>query len=127
MTEITFDQTGDFAAVDAACNWLTEHGYSVGSMCGHMPMGILKGDWIIAKWRNLTPKERNQLDGKLISNDFRNGPIVVQLKEPAVVEPQINKQVNLMDQFIADGGFDQAFNDVFGLPESVKQSLKEVP
>ena len=38
----------------------------------------------------------------------------------------IDKQVNLMDQFIADGGFDQAFEDVYGLPESVKQSLKEI-
>lgn len=38
----------------------------------------------------------------------------------------IDKQVNLMDQFIADGGFDQAFKDVYGLPESVKQSLKEI-
>lgn len=38
----------------------------------------------------------------------------------------IDKQVNLMDQFIADGGFDQAFKDVFGLPETVVKSLKEV-
>lgn len=38
----------------------------------------------------------------------------------------IDKQVNLMDQFIADGGFDKAFADVFGLPESVVQSLGEV-
>ena len=38
----------------------------------------------------------------------------------------IDKQVNRMDQFIADGGFDQAFKDVFGLPESVVKSLGEV-
>ena len=38
----------------------------------------------------------------------------------------IDKQVNLMDQFIADSGFDQAFKDVYVLPESVKQSLKEI-
>ena len=41
-------------------------------------------------------------------------------------ELEIDKQVNLMDQFIADGGFDQAFKDVFGLPESMVKSLKEV-
>ncbi|WP_171254937.1 MULTISPECIES: hypothetical protein [unclassified Acinetobacter] len=41
-------------------------------------------------------------------------------------DSSIDKQVNLMDQFIADGGFDQAFKDVYGLPESVKQSLKEI-
>ena len=41
-------------------------------------------------------------------------------------ELPIDKQVNLMDQFITDGGFDKAFVDVFGLPESVVQSLGEV-
>lgn len=41
-------------------------------------------------------------------------------------DEDIDKQVNLLDQFIADGGFDKAFQDTFGLPESVKQSLKEV-
>ncbi len=33
---------------------------------------------------------------------------------------------NNIDQFIASGEFDKAFRDVFGLPESVVQSLKEV-
>lgn len=41
-------------------------------------------------------------------------------------ELEIDKQVNMMDQFIADGGFDEAFKNVFGLPESVVESLKEV-
>ncbi|WP_180053631.1 hypothetical protein [Acinetobacter sp. YH12236] len=36
------------------------------------------------------------------------------------------QEENVIDSFIADGGFDQAFKDVFGLPESVQQSLKEV-
>lgn len=45
---------------------------------------------------------------------------------PEVEELEIDKQVNLIDQFIANGGFDKAFNDVFGLPESVVESLKEV-
>ena len=41
-------------------------------------------------------------------------------------ELEINKQVNLMDQFIESGEFDKTLNDFFGLPESVKQSLKEI-
>ncbi|MCK4077541.1 hypothetical protein [Acinetobacter radioresistens] len=41
-------------------------------------------------------------------------------------DSSIDKQVSVMDQFIADGGFDQAFKDVFGLPESVVKSLGEV-
>ena len=83
MTEINFDQTGDFAAVNAARIWLQEHGYSYGSMCMDMPIGILKGSWVIAKWRNLTTKERKQLDGQLVSKDFRDGPVVIQLKDVA--------------------------------------------
>ena len=86
MIEMTFDQTADFAAVNAARNWLQEQGYSYGSMCMDMPIGILKGSWVIAKWKNLTAKERKQLDGQLVSRDFRNGPVVVQLKDSATDE-----------------------------------------
>lgn len=43
-----------------------------------------------------------------------------------VEESNIDKQVNIMDQFIADGEFDKAFQDVFGLPKSVVESLGEV-
>lgn len=78
--EKVFDKPGDFAAFDEAKEWLTQHGYSYGSLCGYMPVGILKGDWIIAKWRNLTPKERSQLHGQIKSEDFREGPVTVTLK-----------------------------------------------
>ena len=37
-----------------------------------------------------------------------------------------NQEENIIDQFIEDGGFDEAFKNVFGLPESVVESLKEV-
>ena len=33
MSELTFDQSGDFVAVDLARVWLKDHGYSCGSMC----------------------------------------------------------------------------------------------
>ena len=36
------------------------------------------------------------------------------------------KPKNCIDQFIASGEFDKTLNDFFGLPESVKQSLKEI-
>lgn len=36
------------------------------------------------------------------------------------------KPKNCIDQFIASGGFDKAFKDVFGIPESVVKSLGEV-
>lgn len=82
---ITFDQTGDFNAYHAASKWCSENGYSHGSMARDTPIGILKGDWCIAKWHNLTKKERAGLDGYLESQDFRAGPvrIVIKNKEAA--------------------------------------------
>lgn len=44
-----------------------------------------------------------------------------------VEEVEIDKQVNVMDQFIADGGFDKTIGEFLGLPESVVESLGEVP
>lgn len=51
------------------------------------------------------------------------------LKEQPKCEnlPNCDDQENPIDTFIANGGFDKAFNDVFGLPKSVIESLKEVP
>lgn len=40
MTKIEFNQTGDFSAFYAATDWLKEQGYSYGSMCMDMPIGI---------------------------------------------------------------------------------------
>lgn len=41
-------------------------------------------------------------------------------------ELEIDKQVNLIDQFIQSGEFDKAFKDVFGLPSGVVMALGEV-
>lgn len=41
-------------------------------------------------------------------------------------DSDIDQQVNIMDQFIESGEFDKTLNDFFRLPESVKQSLKEI-
>lgn len=81
MTEKIFNQTGDFAALHAARAWVENQGYSCGSLCRDMPIGLLKGEWTIAKWKNLTANERKQLDGQMTSSDFRNGPVIVTLKE----------------------------------------------
>lgn len=45
----TFDADGDFGASHAAEKFLSENGYSVGSMQRRDPRGIMKGDWVIAK------------------------------------------------------------------------------
>jgi hypothetical protein len=77
---MTFANTGDFAAMYAAEDWCKQNGYSVGSSQRGSPRGLLRGDWLIAKWRNLTAAERRQLDGQM-TGDMRNGPVTVRVKE----------------------------------------------
>jgi hypothetical protein len=75
----TFSNEGTFQALYAAQDWLQSNGYSYGSLCREMPVGILKGDWAIAKWKNLTKKEISELDGHF-DGDKREGPITILLK-----------------------------------------------
>lgn len=68
----------------AAEAWCAANGISVGQSSATGPTGLLFGeyDWI-AKWRNLTPQERADLHGTM-SGDFREGPVVIELKDEAV-------------------------------------------
>jgi hypothetical protein len=81
---VEFNQTGTWAALDAARSWCREHGISVGQSSATGPTGLLFGKfgWI-AKWRNLTPDEREALHGTM-DGDFREGPVVIHLKDEAV-------------------------------------------
>ncbi len=72
-----FYEPGTFHSMYAAQRWLKENGYSVGSTCFKSYCGILKGDFIIAKWKNLTPDEIKQLDGVMWSSDYREGVVQV--------------------------------------------------
>lgn len=74
--EVTFRQKETFAAYNAATDYLKNHGYSYGSMQRGSPTAIKKGDYLIEKWRYLTPEERENIDG-IISGEFRNGPVSV--------------------------------------------------
>ena len=89
MFKLTFSETGTFQAWYACQCWLDQHGYSYGSTSSRAPgVGVLKGDYCIAKMHNLTQKEIKQLDG-IVDGDFRNGPVVLALK----VEPdQLRKE-----------------------------------
>ena len=75
----TFKVDGTFRSYYAATAWLSENGYSYGSMCMDMPIGIVKGDAIIAKWRNLTKSDIKTLDGRITSNDFREGEVTIEI------------------------------------------------
>jgi len=76
-----FEMPGTFQALYAAQHWLEENGYSYGSSCVMHPTPVLKGEFAIAKWKNLTRAEVAALDGS-IDGDLRNGPITVRLKQP---------------------------------------------
>ena len=69
----TFEANGTFGAIGNAKKFLTDNGYSVGSMCSDEPIAIKKGDCYIAKWYNLgedTPK----IDGWILPlSEFREG------------------------------------------------------
>ncbi len=80
-----FKEEGTFQSYYKACAWLDENGYSYGSMCGDMPIGIMKGDWVIAKWRNLTSKEKKELDGVIESDDFREGSVKITIYDVTVL------------------------------------------
>jgi hypothetical protein len=87
VTQIEFHSEGTFNAMYAAQRYLSEHGYSYGSNCAMLPTAFLKGDYDIAKWKNLTAKERKQVDG-IMTGDFRQGPVFLKFYDGH--EPQDN-------------------------------------
>lgn len=69
----------DFSAMRDAEKWCEDNGISVGRMQAGCPRGLLRGDFDIAKWRNLDKWDILQLDGTM-KGDMRHGPVVVELK-----------------------------------------------
>lgn len=80
--EKDFPATGQtFGAITAAEKWCRDHGLSVGSMCSGLPIGLMRGDYAIMKWRNLSDEDRAGLDGQIEPiGDFRNGGARVKLR-----------------------------------------------
>lgn len=76
---MTFADPGDFEAMRSAEQWCADNGYSVGGMQRGDPRGLLRGDYAIAKWRNLSRQERAELDGQM-TGDMRNGPVTVKVR-----------------------------------------------
>lgn len=76
---MTFADVGDFEAMYAAEQWCADNGYSVGAGQRGSPRGLLRGDFVIMKWRNLSAQERAELDGTM-TGDMRNGPVTVSVK-----------------------------------------------
>jgi len=74
-----FSGAETFEASYAAEKWCKDNGISYGRMCCNEPRGIINGDCDIQKWKNISLADHNLLDGVMISLDFRQGPVTVQL------------------------------------------------
>lgn len=90
-TQKHFPNTGpdfDFTGIRACFAWLTEHGFSHGSMQREDPIGVAHGDADIAKWRNIDHRARLLLDGVIEPFDFgwrgEHGGAVLTLRDAVV-------------------------------------------
>ena len=84
INEIIFNAEGDFEAYRDAERFAHENGYSIGSMCSPLPTALIKGDYNVAKWKNLTPAQRFVVDGMITSEGyrFREGPVKITIFKP---------------------------------------------
>jgi hypothetical protein len=74
-----FEGKEAFEAHSRAEHWCRDNGISYGSTCVSSPQALLIGDYSIAKWRNLTAKERKQVHG-VIEGVMRSGSVTVKRK-----------------------------------------------
>lgn len=75
---------GDFAAVRRAEQLLQAHDFSVGVTQRGSSRGIMFGDYIIQKWRNLNVSERAALHG--ILDGDRSSDAQIEMWDPAPLE-----------------------------------------
>ncbi|MDE8343242.1 MAG: hypothetical protein POG24_05420 [Acidocella sp.] len=89
--KVTFHKNGDFGALDAVEAWCRARNISIGRHQAGAPRGLLFGaDYDIAKWRNLSQAERDQLEG--IVTGGRGTDVVLSMSRgpyDVVVEPII--------------------------------------
>lgn len=82
---VEFSTEGDFAALNEATTFLSARGFSYGRLQRGAPVGVMFGDVIISKWRNLSPEDRGDLQGMIIgdNNSMRHGPVKIMLRKNA--------------------------------------------
>lgn len=71
--------TRPFEALESATRLLKSAGFSAGSGCAGQPTAIMFGDYMVAKWKNLTWAEREAVHG-VMTGDRRNGPLAIELR-----------------------------------------------
>ena len=81
----TIADKGAFTACSRAEDILNGAGFTVGSLQRGAPCGLMFGEYIISKWRNLSWAERDVLHGEL-RGDMRNGPVEIVLRTACPAE-----------------------------------------
>ena len=76
---MSFESSQTFQALRNAQKILEADEYHSGTLCGDEPVGISKNFNYIAKWKNLSTEERGQVDGVMLSSNFREGKVFVVL------------------------------------------------
>jgi hypothetical protein len=79
---IEFDAAGDFEALGMAQAYLAARDFSFGPQQVGAPIGVMHNADPIAKWRNLSAEEQNDLHG-IITGDFRRGPVTISIRRDA--------------------------------------------
>lgn len=84
--KFVFDGDGTaFSAFREAGEFIEKHGGRYGSMERGSPMGvIMRDDVIISKWRNLSQKERLELDGTLSAGREGQAVLYLNIDLPAI-------------------------------------------
>lgn len=82
-----FTGTRDFEAAALADAWCRERNISVGPPQRGAARGLVRGDAMISKWRNMTNAEHNSLDGRM-TGDMRTGPVEVWMREESTPSPK---------------------------------------
>ena len=80
------DKETTFGGLYCANGFLRKTGYVYGSLCGKMPVAIVKGETfneyhLPEKWKNFTEKQKNSVIGVVTSSDFRDGIVTVRFFE----------------------------------------------
>ena len=87
-----FEDPKDFGAMRAAEQFLEARGFAFGVNERGAPRGVMLGAHRIARWRDLTEREREELDGKM-TGDMRRGPVTVALSATALARAARQKPI----------------------------------
>ena len=82
---------GRFHNLYAAQRWARENGYAFGNTCAHEPIALMPAHYAwIAKWKNLTKKERAEVYGVCVGWDLADT-----YKIFIFIESDLHKEQNL--------------------------------